>query len=77
MSNIKYGIQYENYDSTLVTNFGVLMQTQNLVDVTLMCNTNSNHSDHSLRVHKVVLAASSLYFQVNNILNGKIAQISF
>lgn len=73
MSDIKYGIQYENYDSTLVTNFGILMQTQNLVDVTLMCNSNSNCTDHSLRVHKVVLAASSLYFQVNNLLNDNLS----
>ncbi|KAI5738173.1 hypothetical protein M8J77_003853 [Diaphorina citri] len=41
----------------MATRLGYLLENQILVDVTLMCNT------HTLKVHKVVLASCSPYFE--------------
>ncbi|CAK1545925.1 unnamed protein product [Leptosia nina] len=57
MAPIRYSLHYEDYSEHLMSRFGKLLQMQSLVDMTLMC------SSHTLRVHKVVLAASSAYFQ--------------
>ncbi|CAH1646979.1 unnamed protein product [Spodoptera littoralis] len=57
MAPIRYSLHYEDYSEHLMSRFGILLQMQSLVDMTLMC------SSHTLRVHKAVLAASSAYFQ--------------
>ncbi|XP_041970699.1 broad-complex core protein isoforms 1/2/3/4/5-like, partial [Aricia agestis] len=57
MAPVRYSLHYERYCDHLMSSFGKLLQTQSLVDMTLMC------SSHTIRVHKLVLSASSVYFQ--------------
>lgn len=58
MVGTKFLVQWEEHPSNMATRLGYLLENQILVDVTLMCNT------HTLKVHKVVLASCSPYFEV-------------
>lgn len=51
-------VSWDDHSTHLVARLGYLLERQQLVDVTLMCNT------HSLKVHRSVLAACSPYFEV-------------
>uniref|UniRef100_A0A8D9ADZ1 Longitudinals lacking protein, isoform G n=1 Tax=Cacopsylla melanoneura TaxID=428564 RepID=A0A8D9ADZ1_9HEMI len=57
MVGTKFLVQWEEHPSHMATRLGYLLENQILVDVTLMCNT------HTLKVHKVVLASCSPYFE--------------
>lgn len=50
-------VSWDDHSTHLVARLGYLLERQQLVDVTLMCNT------HSLKVHRSVLAACSPYFE--------------
>lgn len=53
----QFCLRWNNYQSNLAHCFDNLLQTESLVDVTLACE------GRSLKAHKVVLSASSPYFQ--------------
>lgn len=54
----RFMVSWDDHSTHLVARLGHLLERQQLVDVTLMCNT------HSLKVHRSVLAACSPYFEV-------------
>lgn len=54
----RFMVSWDDHSTHLVARLGYLLERQQLVDVTLMCNT------HSLKVHRSVLAACSPYFEV-------------
>ncbi|XP_050429069.1 uncharacterized protein LOC126838584 [Adelges cooleyi] len=53
----RFMVSWDDHSTHLVARLGYLLERQQLVDVTLMCNT------HSLKVHRSVLAACSPYFE--------------
>lgn len=54
----EYVIQWDAHAKHVTERFSGLFAKQALVDVTLICD------DQKLRVHKLVLASCSLYFEV-------------
>lgn len=57
MSGQHYCLRWNNYQNNMTSVFHQLLQNEDFVDVTLACN------DVSLKAHKVVLSACSVYFQ--------------
>lgn len=52
-----YSLRWNNHQSHILRAFDALLQTNSLVDVTLVC------AERSIRAHKVVLSACSPFFQ--------------
>ncbi|CAB3374051.1 Hypothetical predicted protein [Cloeon dipterum] len=66
----RFVVQWEEHPAHLASRLGHLLESQTLVDITLMCNT------HTLRVHRCVLAACSPYFEnlLQNIAQRQLSQ---
>jgi BTB/POZ domain len=66
----RFVVQWEEHPAHLASRLGHLLESQTLVDITLMCNT------HTLRVHRCVLAACSPYFEnlLQNIAQRQLTQ---
>lgn len=58
----EYILQWSGHAASITERFSGLLAKQALVDVTLICQ------EQKLRVHKLVLASCSLYFEVCFIL---------
>lgn len=58
-ANDDYVLQWPGHAAYVTERFSKLLTQQTLVDVTLLCE------EQKLRVHKLVLASCSLYFEVN------------
>lgn len=54
----EYILQWSGHAASITERFSGLLARQALVDVTLICQ------EQKLRVHKLVLASCSLYFEV-------------
>ena len=57
-SGREYVLQWPGHAAYVTERFSGLLARQTLVDVTLICD------EQKLRVHKLVLASCSLYFEV-------------
>ncbi|GJQ73647.1 hypothetical protein Trydic_g13989 [Trypoxylus dichotomus] len=57
MTQSHYSLRWHNHQSHITSSFDTLLQTESLVDVTLVCE------ETSIRAHKVVLSACSPFFQ--------------
>ncbi|XP_077290634.1 uncharacterized protein LOC143914324 [Arctopsyche grandis] len=57
MSNVIYKVCLEDYSDSFLFGFGHLLQMQRFVDINIKCE------DKFIKVHKIVLAANSKYFQ--------------
>lgn len=57
----EYVLQWDAHAKYVTERFSGLFARQAFVDVTLICD------EQKLRVHKLVLASSSLYFEVRQI----------
>lgn len=55
----EFVLQWDGHAGYVTERFSGLLARQALVDVTLICE------EQKLRVHKLVLASCSLYFEVN------------
>lgn len=57
MATPQYSLRWNNHQNHILNAFDTLLQSETLVDVTLVCE------ETSVRAHKVVLSACSPYFQ--------------
>ncbi|XP_044758960.1 protein jim lovell isoform X2 [Coccinella septempunctata] len=57
MANQQYSLRWSNHTDNILTALDTLLQSENLVDVTLICGKDS------LRAHRVILSACSPFFQ--------------
>lgn len=59
-----FNLKWRNYQSHIMSVFDKILLTESFSDVTLVCADVDQESTHAIKAHKIILGASSPYFEM-------------